>query len=311
MSDRNGKPSQTMTLETFTPDQAKEILEAAEKVRESKPKQANIRPNSLTEAGRLSVDMKAGRWQVNGETVKFNAAGVLIDGQTRMQACVIADVPFKTYVVRGVEDDTNVDMGRKRRISDYLRRAGMKHCSTLAAAVPLMLRLKGVEYDEAREKYILPHGGVHINQIFDAIKKNPGIKASVATVEQSCRKQIGRTSVLSALHFMFAQKDSKLADWFMESLGKGERLGPEEPVFALRRRLLVSKAGRRSASPTASPETDESPRRYGTNSTRRVTDTELMGLTIKAWNLTRAGQTVGNLRFIASGPMRESFPVIE
>ncbi|MCR1783115.1 hypothetical protein KVF89_11280 [Nocardioides carbamazepini] len=82
-------------------------------------------------------DIEAGRWRLNGETIKFGPSGVLLDGQHRLSAVVQADVAVPMVVVRNLGDHVmaTVDTGAKRSYADALKLAGEENTTTLAAVV--------------------------------------------------------------------------------------------------------------------------------------------------------------------------------
>ena len=49
-------------------------------------------------------DMRAGEWTLNGETIKFDVQGRLVDGQHRLWAVVQADVTVEMDVARDVPE---------------------------------------------------------------------------------------------------------------------------------------------------------------------------------------------------------------
>lgn len=57
-----------------------------------------------------AADMKAGRWQLNGEAIKFDNTGRLLNGQHRLHAIVLADVTVKMLVVSGLDPNTQTTM---------------------------------------------------------------------------------------------------------------------------------------------------------------------------------------------------------
>lgn len=101
----------TLTTETITPEVAVRYLE--ENV-------TNNRPISQRHVDALARDILAGRWAQNGETLKFSPTGELMDGQQRLWACIAADRPFTTAVVRGVESLDDVDRARPRTLGHAL-----------------------------------------------------------------------------------------------------------------------------------------------------------------------------------------------
>jgi hypothetical protein len=82
-------------------------------------------------------DMIAGRWVLNGETVIMSADGRLLDGHHRLRACVRANLPFQTLVVRGVDQRaaTTVDMGASRTVADVLSFEGERNCNAMVSIV--------------------------------------------------------------------------------------------------------------------------------------------------------------------------------
>jgi hypothetical protein len=67
-------------------------------------------------------DILAGRWKVNGESIKFSKAGRLLDGQHRLLAVIKSGRPVQMMVTYGLDDDTmdTIDRGRPRSIGDLL-----------------------------------------------------------------------------------------------------------------------------------------------------------------------------------------------
>lgn len=75
----------------------------------------------------LASDMELGRWKRNGETIKRNGR-LLLDGQHRLLACIMANTPFETLVVDGIDRDVfpTIDDGCPRSRIDTLAVAGEK-----------------------------------------------------------------------------------------------------------------------------------------------------------------------------------------
>ena len=86
-------------------------------------------------------DMKAGKWNMTGEPIKFDTEGRLIDGQHRLQAVVQAEVPVRMMIVHGLEPETRLfmDTGVKRSAADMLHMSGTNSAFAAAAGVRLGL----------------------------------------------------------------------------------------------------------------------------------------------------------------------------
>lgn len=82
-------------------------------------------------------DMRAERWILNGQTIKLDRCGRLLDGQHRLAAGVKSGKTFPAIIVYGLDDSVSdtFDLGAKRNFSDLLKDRGEHSTSTLAAAL--------------------------------------------------------------------------------------------------------------------------------------------------------------------------------
>ena len=102
-------------LRTITPDIAKEML----------LKNTNNRPVSEKHVRRLAKEITEDRWQLNGDTIRFNGTR-LVDGQHRLLAVVKSGKAIETLVVDGLESDVfkTIDIGKIRSNGDTLAADG-------------------------------------------------------------------------------------------------------------------------------------------------------------------------------------------
>ena len=63
----------------------------------------------------LANEIRTGNWKLNGDTIVLNDER-LIDGQHRLMAVLMADLPITTLLVTGVSSDVfdTIDIGKKR-----------------------------------------------------------------------------------------------------------------------------------------------------------------------------------------------------
>jgi len=127
----------TLTTETITPKIATKYLEDNIK---------NNRPVSDRHVASLARDMVADRWSQNGETLKFSPTGELLDGQQRLWACITANRPFTTAVVRGVESVDDVDRSRPRTLGHALGMHGYQSSSKLSVVVNTIWRWENTNW---------------------------------------------------------------------------------------------------------------------------------------------------------------------
>lgn len=91
----------------------------------------NNRRISNKRVSQYAEDMKNGNWQLNGESIKFNKSGMLIDGQHRLNAIVQSKTTVQMLVTWGIDDNiTALDRGQNRTTAQCLAFGGLD--STLA-----------------------------------------------------------------------------------------------------------------------------------------------------------------------------------
>jgi hypothetical protein len=129
------------TVKEITPQWAKKILETR-----------NPRNRRLSErfVAKLARDIKAGAFAVTHQGIAFDANGDLLDGQHRLAAIALADMPVKMLVTNGVPTTFKlnggtinafelVDGGNPRRVGAMLQMAGYASGNRVAAAVKAVI----------------------------------------------------------------------------------------------------------------------------------------------------------------------------
>lgn len=260
---------------TVTPEMAAEWL----------ARNVNNRPLSQRVVGRYVRDMKEGRWELNGETVKFNRKGDLLDGQHRLAACIQAEVSFETLVVYGLPEESfaTVDTGQMRGGKHVLAIEGEKNAALLAATLGHVYRWERGYLDHQGHRN--PEANPTNQDLLDTLERHPDVRRSVEVGQRAAVARSFTPSVAACLHYAFSQKDPLLADAFMEGLETGADLPSDSPILVLRERLFREAQGVKVL-----------PNRMG------------MAFAIKAWNAFRSGRTIERLIWV---PGKEPFPTIE
>ena len=105
---------------TITPDMARDMLEK---------NMANNRKLNHNTIKRYARIMKAGGWNLTHQGIAFDDKGELIDGQHRLQAIVMANVPITMMVTYNVEhtdgEAFTIDMGQKRTTQNIIQISGI------------------------------------------------------------------------------------------------------------------------------------------------------------------------------------------
>lgn len=257
-----------MKKETVTPKKAMEWLK----------RNINNRPLSPSTVKKYTSAMLDGAWVLNGDTIRFNENGDLIDGQHRLSACVQCNLPFETYVARDVPHKAffTFDEGKRRSIGDVMATQGKKHYTTVAAALRCLFSYQ-------------TNGTLHIadalrpDQANALLAKNPGIEDATHDACNNGAKGMIPPGTLAFLMYVTYRSDFKKAKEFWDKVGTGEGLSKAEPAFVLRKKLIENLAASARLRPAA-----------------------LGALCVKAWNAHKAGEVIKQLKWIDG----EKFPKI-
>lgn len=114
-----------INVETITPADAKRYLLSNRGNR-------NIRQRHVEN---LARDMATGAWVTNGDAIRFNCDGQLLDGQHRLSAIIKADRAIESVVIRGLDKTARLtmDAGAKRHAGDQLQFFGVKNAAKVAS----------------------------------------------------------------------------------------------------------------------------------------------------------------------------------
>lgn len=102
---------------TITPKQAKTWLEKNNQ---------NNRSLRMEQAKRFARDMGAGHWNLTHQGIAFYEDGTIADGQHRLMAIVLADMPMKFLVTKGLQKISSkaIDQNVPRQAFDAIAIAG-------------------------------------------------------------------------------------------------------------------------------------------------------------------------------------------
>lgn len=202
--------------------------------------------------------MQEGKWVHNGENIKFNKKGLLIDGQTRLLAVMKSGASIVSDVRFGLDIDAKdtLDEGRKRQADGSFKMHGVTNYTNAAAICRgVMSWQRG-----SKVKAVL----LMNQEVLEFYRSNPIIE-EIATLSAhhylGCRKTISRSEI-GVLMFLFQEIHSmKMAEDFFRDVANGysERTTCVKLLFD---RLILDKI----------------------NNTRKMPPEVRRALIIKAWN---------------------------
>ena len=187
------------------------------------------RPIKKNHVDAIARDMAAGRWQLNGDAIRMNCDGSLIDGQHRLAACIKAGVPFQTLVISGLDANVRatIDGGSKRTHGDRLSMIGVDNATQVSATTRLVA---GIATGQGRTIQLT-------SQELDAVlSAHPGISDSVRYAGHAYR---GMATILSALHYIgTATGHARAADAYVSVFKTGVPAYQGCAAHALRERII-------------------------------------------------------------------------
>lgn len=244
---------------------------------------------SAAKVRRFAAAMKANKWHLNGESVKFCATGRLLDGQSRLMAICAAGVPVLLEVRGGLPDlaQATMDSGEVRRGAHMLEMLGERYPTITAPALRLIFQHE--EGTLAGNKFGRKSGVLENLEIAPLLARHAGLKASVGWVVSTGHKitHLMAASEAAFFHHLFGLANPKRRDEFFAALADGLGLTRDSAAYHLRERLIAE----RSAS-------------------AKIAKRDRLALVIKAWNLFHARAKVNQLKFRAEGEAAEQFPAV-
>jgi hypothetical protein len=270
----------TCRLEVITPERASKILD-----------DANIRNRDMRDSRvvHLAENIKREEWKLSTDGIGFDVDGVLLNGQHRLMACVVAEMPIEVWVMRNMprESQDIIDDTLSRRLGDALKLRGESDVHKLGAGIGWYARIIYAEItgsphyaDNARRP--------SIPQLLRLFDENQGLRESNKAVEPARKALKLRPGAAVATHYRLGIVDADDRDAFFAKLRTGEELKARDPILILRRysQEEITRGRGRVRNP----------------------DFRWVAVTIKAWNFWREGKSIDLLRYMYGGSVREEWP---
>lgn len=223
-------------------------------------------------------DMAAGRWDLNGETIKFDTHDHLIDGQHRLAAVVQAGATVESVVVWGLVPETQdtVDIGKVRAVGDTLMLHGHRHGTTAGSVARVKLA-----YDRHPDKGWWPKGMLYSTRTEVAQYAETPEVLYAAGLAVHWSGVLAPASVRGAAFLIFQELDHEQARTFMDLAHSGSDLVQGHPLLALRARLS---------------------RIHGERTRTRQED--YLALLIRAWNGVRKHRSMARIELASGGTVQ-------
>lgn len=273
MNKINSIPSPTARVVDINPSLASEMLD----------KNVKNRKVSNRNFGTLVRAMTNGEWELNGEAIKVDSNGFVLDGQHRLHAILESGVTIRTFLIEGLPSSTQdtMDTGKSRGLADVLAIRGETNATVIAAVTRRIFLYRRYGLRSAT----MASFPTTVKETLRFLDSNEWIK-DLATPSS----RIGRTAKLPGaltglLMVAFGEIDQTDADDFFEKLMTGAGLDAGSPILALRKQLAKLHEDKGATN-----------------------QTYLAAIAVKAWNKYRAGESASLLKFSPGGANAEKFP---
>lgn len=184
--------------------------------------------------------MRDGLWKFNGDTIRFDSNGVLLDGQHRLHAIVESGVAQDFIVVSGLSPESfdTIDGGAKRSMADALALNGVRNSRVVESSLRIISRVnRGLAFvGNSRDSYRASFDEMF--KIYDDNSKELDQIVFDVTSNNYKYKGIGYVSVLASLSFITSKIDPMLSHNFIVGIQTGSNLDVDSPILVARNLLI-------------------------------------------------------------------------
>lgn len=224
---------------TITPNIAKKLLEMSDKRHQRK---INIKHVTF-----LTREMKKGNFTFNGDSIRQDTEGNIIDGQHRLTACINSGMKFNTLFIKGLDTEQilTINTGQRIRsnadILEIAHKKKYKYANQIAGAVKMIIKLNHNHYNISGAKDTNSHASS--TDFLEFCDNNPNIFEFVETEMRiySNGDKLITPSIYLACKWQIQKLNKHAADKFFQLLSDGIGLKVEHPVFNLRKKLINHK----------------------------------------------------------------------
>ena len=225
-------------------------------------------------------DMRAGKWMLNGETLKFDSSGRLRDVQHRLWGVVMANVTVLFDIARNVDPEAmkTMDTGRGRSMANVLQ--------IMATAGNSQFLAGGAAWRERYDRYLATGsfnfgGKIRFSHdvLLATLQRHPSLYQAAIEVPKTRASRLLAPGLMTMVYAEGMDSYPVQAQRFAEDIGRGIGLTRDNPAYALREKMTAMRG-------------------KGTT----VQNTFMGALTIKAWNAYAKGKKLSVLRMGADEP---------
>lgn len=194
----------------------------------------------------LRGHMLAGRWKFNGDTIRLDPGGEVLDGQHRLTALAGIDNPefrLPFLIVYGIDRGTQSTMDQNRTrsaadqlvLDDHIAHLNSRDATMVAGAIRIFQQWTGGKLfgDHTRSSNKISN-----IEVVEIGANNPNMVTTLAElICTDLRRVKCRPSLTLAIIYRFCLIDQESANEFMGLLYSGANMNVGHPILTLRERL--------------------------------------------------------------------------
>ena len=230
-------------------------------------KQRHISPRDVTKYAKA---MKSGKWVLNYEALQQDTDGNMINGRNRLEACIVADVPFPTLLVKGTDYDTTMDTldtGKNRTKGNILQLLlpYVKYSVSITAGLDFLHGFNAGRYARSHGNHTAMTNA-NVREWVEANEAKVYDLENYAADVQSIKNKLASTRMLIGMWYIFDMIDHTKATAFMTQFLRGTGLEATSPILYIRNRFDQARTINR------------------VRKSQGLTYREKLGMMIRAWN---------------------------
>jgi hypothetical protein len=201
-----------------------------------------------TRIKRYAQDMRSGLWITNGETIKIDEDGNILDGQHRLYAVVETGITIECYVIRGLPRScfNTIDIGAPRSSASIFQIAGYKHYTNLSAMSKMLYFWRKAQNPFADGSVLtISHAA-----LLESIDNEDELLFQAAAFgdNKNFLKKIIPPRMIGFCFYVFSKKSPDDCIEFFELLNSGEPGYEGGPILFLRDQLLLDVGAKKKMS---------------------------------------------------------------
>jgi hypothetical protein len=238
-------------------------------------------------ARKYARDIQAGKWTMTCQGIEFAPDGTLLNGQHRLHAIIMADMPLTLLVGFNVQPEAqrNIDTNAARTLFDLFTLAGVGDAGIVSTLVRVLCMVEKAGTWEAYHDYSWNPTRAECWEYWEKHQDIP----EVVPLTRALRICL-HASIAGPLLYATSRAHPVEAHKFWKGLADGVGLGGSDVRHLLRERLIRDRQNKHA----------------------RMVEKDIVAFTIKAWNCYLEGKEGHwtTLRWRSQGPVPEPFPVL-